>query len=98
MTIRDYITKRVRLFMVIAVASWLLFGASVMLGKQQSFPALTLVGFAGFAGAILGTIFFVRCPRCHTMLGQFGMAYSFRWGRRRANFCPFCGANFDERL
>jgi len=97
MTIRDYITKRARMFMVVGLASWLLFATSGMVAWlwPDSAPAITIIGFAGFAGAILGLIFFVRCPRCGAMLARQVQPISFF--KQHANFCPSCGVSFDEQ-
>jgi hypothetical protein len=80
--------------MAVAVASWLLFIASGVFARFLHYPALTIIGFAGFAGAILGLVFLVRCPRCGGILGGFPLSF----GKMRVNFCPYCGVSLDEQL
>jgi hypothetical protein len=101
MTIRDYIKRRMWTWIALAIGSWLLVGltAAVSKGGHGALPALLpLLGFAGFAGAIIGINFFVKCPKCKASLAHtIGMYVAFQWaGRRQVNFCPFCGVNLDE--
>ena len=96
MTIREYVTKRARIFMALAFASWLFIAVSMALFKQNN-PILTFIGFAGFGAAVLGMVFLVRCPKCHGMLGWLGAGGSLAFGTRRFNHCPYCGVSFDDQ-
>jgi hypothetical protein len=105
MTIRQYLKRRTRLFLAMAIGSWLLcalpiglFGGSGQLqpGRGDIPPTVAFfLGFPIFAGAIIGMMFFVKCPRCSARLGQFTMQTPFSTGRQM-NFCPYCGVNLDE--
>jgi hypothetical protein len=101
MTIREYIKRRMWTWLALAIGCWLLIALTAVIAKGAHYgPAvfLPLVGFAGFASAIVGLTFFVKCPKCKARLAQtIGMYVAFQWGgRRQVNFCPFCGVNLDE--
>jgi hypothetical protein len=102
MTIRDYIRRRMWTWGAVALGSWVLvaFGAAISKGGENGAlrPLLPLVGFAGFASAIVAMQFFVKCPKCRARLAQtIAMYVAFQWGGKRpVNFCPFCGVNLDE--
>ena len=98
-TIRDHIKRRVRIIAAVAVGGWLLLPLSASFGADpQAFPLPMFVGFAIFAGAILGLTFFVKCPKCDTRFGQVASQIAFHFGskRGRVNFCPYCGTSLDQ--
>ena len=99
MTIREHLTKKIRLYSGVAVLFWLVYGASIVLGHPADNPILTGVAFVGFGAAIVCVMFFVRCPRCSGKLGAHGLIQPFGWaGMRSANFCPFCGVRLDDEV
>lgn len=98
MKIRELIQTRTRRFIALAVGSWLVFASSSLFGEGNQTFILELVGFLGFASAVIGIVFLVKCPRCGAKLGQLGVAQPFSMsGKQRTNFCPHCGVSFDEQ-
>jgi hypothetical protein len=70
MTIRDYIKRRVRWGFGIAFVSWLFVVLTSNMGFGGPRPGyLPFIGVFGFMGAIVSFLF-IRCPKCHTRLGQ----------------------------
>lgn len=103
MTIRDYIKRRMWTWGAVALGSWLLVALTAAIskgaGNTSLAPILPLVGFVGFAGAILGINFFVKCPKCRARLARtIGMQVAFGGWRSgpKVCFCPFCGVNLDQ--
>jgi hypothetical protein len=100
MTLRDYITRRARLVMATGIGSWLLFAIGLALSNGQ-LSIVAIIGFAGFFGAIIGMLFFVKCPRCKFNLAQLAPHIAsgrFFFAKRQVNFCPCCGVSLDEQL
>jgi hypothetical protein len=101
-TIRDYLKGRIRWCLACAVGGWLLIalggGLAAHLPAGIPRPAIPLLGFAVFFGAILAMQRSIRCPKCEARLGQtIAMPLAFNFGSGpRVNFCPFCGVNLDE--
>jgi hypothetical protein len=98
-TIRDYIKRRVRLAFAAAFAAWLSIPLFVFAnkGKEPIPVVLVAVAIPVFFGVILYMTWFLRCPRCRANLGQtVAVPIAFRWGRRKMNFCPYCGVSLDE--
>ena len=87
------------MFIILAVISWLGAAASLFAAGQQ-FPWLFLVFFAGFGAAIIGIMYFLKCPRCHGPLGMTNASLSMSSVPfyRRMNYCPYCGVSLDENL
>lgn len=101
-TIRDYLKRRVRLCLAFAAGGWLLIALGGALAQRLPDtvprPAIPLVGFVLFFGAILTMQRSVKCPKCRAKLGQtIAMPLAFKWGSGpQVNFCPFCGVSLDE--
>jgi len=97
-TIRDHLAKRKRFFIGLAVVSWLGAGGSMFLAASGAFPWLFLVFFLGFGAAIIGIMFFLKCPRCGGPIGATNatLIASHMPLVRRINFCPYCGVSLDE--
>jgi hypothetical protein len=97
-TIRDYLARRKRLFIGLAVVSWLGAAGSMFLAANGNVPWLFFVFFVGFAVAILGIMFFLRCPRCGGPIGATNatLVTDQMLFVRRINFCPYCGISLDE--
>jgi hypothetical protein len=99
MTIRSFLTSRFRKLVFLLILCWFAgagagFAASARLAPQW----LALVPFTGFAVTALLVLFWIRCPRCGSPLGQnVGFLNSRdRFYQKRVNFCAHCGVNFDE--
>lgn len=75
----------------IAFGCWLLFAAGIFLLKDDALRPLLFIPFMGFGGSMLYILFFVKCPKCGTPLGQAMGSMS------KPNFCPGCGVGFDRR-
>jgi len=101
-SIRDYLKGRIRWCLAFALGGWILIalggGLAQHLPEGIPRPALPLVGFAVFFGAIIALQRSIRCPKCRARLGQtIGMALAFNFGSGpQVNFCPFCGVHLDE--
>ena len=101
MTIRDHIARRKLKFLILAIASWLGFGASMPFAAESGgFPALSFLFFAGFGAAVLGIMLFLKCPRCRGPLGATNATIKMDnlLFTRRMNYCPYCGVSLDERF
>jgi hypothetical protein len=89
-TIRETLKAQMFKAKAIAFAFWLLFAAGFFLPTGSALHLLLLIPFIGFAGSILYMLFFVKCPKCGTRLGQAMSSMS------KPNFCPGCGVSFDS--
>jgi len=84
---------------ILVAAAGLLLGITNKLGPLQIISHV--VAFAVFISGVV-LLMSVKCPKCSVRLGQAasGAAYGYRgWvrrGRRKVNFCPFCGVSLDE--
>ena len=97
-TIRDQLRRRLRwmavlLFALIISTIVLLFATSLL---ASSLPTIALaIASVGIFTLLLGWII-LRCPRCRESLFNGIAVAAVGKGRRRANFCPYCGVSFDE--
>jgi hypothetical protein len=99
MTIKEFITKKLRKATMIGFLFWLAFGATIIIPKEGNLFFISLIPFAGFFGTIIYIIFFVKCPKCSTPLGQASMSYRNPFSRKtKLNFCPNCGVDFNELI
>ena len=100
MTIRSFLTTRIRWLLLLMVGSWL-FAVLAGIAAAGGFvpTGLIVIPFLGFGAAVL-VLHRIRCPRCEGPLGHFGTRFFFRPlpGMRAVNFCPYCGVNFDEHV
>ena len=96
MTIRDTLKKKLKIAIVAGLVGWLIFAGGAILLENQ-YPAIFIVGFILFGGAIIYAFYFVRCPKCNAPIGQiFSMpGYSFL-SKHKVNFCPSCGVEMDS--
>ena len=70
MTIRDYIARRKRIFLILGMVCWLGFAASISFaGTSGGLSALNMLFFVGFGAAIIGVMLFLKCPRCGGPIG-----------------------------
>ena len=97
-TIREHLAKRTKATMAVAFAAWLFFAITGVLGGAYFDPAIGMIGFVAFGGAVLYALFFIKCPRCFAKLGQLTGSLVFSREKDRLNFCPHCGVNLDERM
>jgi hypothetical protein len=101
-TIRDYIKRRVRWCLAVAVAGWLTVAIGGGLAKTlpPGIPpfALPLIGLVMFGGSILALQRIAKCPKCKANLGRtIAMPLALSWGSGpKINFCPYCGVSLDE--
>jgi hypothetical protein len=102
-TIRDYIKRRVRATMLVAVGGWLFMVLAGLVAERQigqsGNPIPLIIGFALFGGAILWMTYMLKCPKCGASLRQIAMEIGLRFGsskRRLVRFCPYCGADIDQ--
>jgi hypothetical protein len=94
-TIRDYIKRRVRMFVGAGILGWLIAASTLAFGQAARWSPM----FGGLVlfGAALALQFFVRCPKCKVRIGQtiaFPVGLTFG-SRGKVNFCPYCGVNLD---
>jgi hypothetical protein len=97
-TIRDYIKRRVRWTVAIAVLGWILIPISAFLWHGQGNSAFTLLGFLVFFTAMVSMQWFLRCPKCDARIGQtiaFAVGVTIGFGTSKVKFCPYCGVNLD---
>jgi hypothetical protein len=92
MTIRDHLLRRVYLARAVALVCWLVLMSGIILGDRQLPMIILCIPFAGFGGAVLYALFFIKCPNCGARLGPIMNS----WGR--TNYCPGCGVGLDEEL
>lgn len=99
-SIRDYLKRRVRWTMGVGFLGWLLV-LSPGMTKGRTPPiaiGTAALGMLLFL-ASLGSMLFVRCPRCRGRIGQsIAWQVAFYWIGRRVNYCPYCGVHLDEPL
>lgn len=61
--------------------------------------ALALIGFVIFASCIIYAQRLCKCPRCNSRL--FMIVYYLKrktFLSNKADYCPFCGVSFEEKL
>jgi len=90
MTIRDKLKAQMFKVRIAIFAFWLLFVAGMVLHVGGANQPFALIPFLGFAGAILYSMFFIKCPKCDAPLGQVLNKL------RKFNFCPVCGVSLDS--
>jgi len=97
-TIRDYLKRRVRWCMGIAICGWVLIPLSMSANKVIPEPFPQILGFLLFGGAILAMQRVAKCPKCKANLAKtVAMPIAFEWGSGpKIGFCPYCGVNLDE--
>jgi hypothetical protein len=97
-TIRDYIKRRVRWCLAVAVLGWLSITLTASLWNGQGQSGVRVFGFLVFLGAIICLQWFVRCPKCEARIGRtIALPVGFSSGSgRKINFCPYCGIGLDE--
>jgi hypothetical protein len=98
-TIRMFLISRFRKLMLLGFLAWLSCAAAGFCASARLIPGWsTLIPFAGFFAVVLLMLLWIRCPRCGGPLGQNAgfLNARDRFYQRRVNFCPYCGANFDE--
>ena len=88
-TIRDYLKGRIRWCLAFAVGGWLLIALGGALAQRLPEgiprPAIPLVGFVVFFGAIVAMQRSIKCPKCKAKLGQtIAMPLAFKLGLRAA--------------
>jgi rRNA maturation protein Nop10 len=89
MTIRDLLKAQMVKARIIGFVFWLLLVAGYFLPKDSPYHVLLLLPAIGFACTVIYTLFFIKCPKCGTKLGQ---AIS---KLNDTNFCPSCGVSLD---
>lgn len=93
MTIRDHLKSKLNKARAVAFASILVFGISAFWGAGSD--RMSLLVLIPFGFAFMSTFYIlygINCPRCDASLGQV-----LSWSSK-TNFCPQCGASFDEDL
>lgn len=93
-TIREYLTRRVRWCMGLAIGGWLL--VAVSMSSHIAAPVGPVVGAVMFGGAVLAMQWGLKCPRCSVRLGQVVVSMGIPRLKPQPNFCPYCGVSFDE--
>jgi hypothetical protein len=103
-TIRQFLAGRKRKLIFVLIVCWLGIFVPMAVGADR-YPAppwlaiVSVVFFAGAMAAIIGILFFIRCPRCKGLLGTNNAPLIRNWIGvlgRRINFCPYCGVSLDE--
>ena len=97
LTIRTYITKRIRWAFAAAMGAMLLLFVLSNLGDGKSALPF-LIGFVPFLGLILYMNFGIRCPKCSGNVGITIAPHMTGWpglGGKVISYCPFCGTSLD---
>jgi hypothetical protein len=95
MTIRERVGKKKKLFLGIAIGSWVVANATMLFHVSDTI--IIWVGMAGFIAGVVGVAFFIRCPRCRGNLGHHVVTQlPGTRAKYKVNFCPYCGVSFDE--
>jgi hypothetical protein len=101
-TIREYLTRRVRWSMAVAISGWVLFAFSMgsfggfRTGDINAGTVLQILGFLMFGGAALA-LARTKCPKCSATLGQTGTSLAIPF-LKQPNFCTYCGVSFDQPM
>jgi len=96
MIVRDYINRRVRLVLGMGFGTCvLLFIVSFFVPRPLP-PLLISLGIVALVGSVVvGQA--VKCVRCFQRIGNLAVPAAMPFGRA-INFCPYCGARFDDAL
>ena len=97
MTIRQVLSRRMIIWLLIALASWLGGAASIALPTNQDVPWLYPLFIVIFGVALLG-FYRLQCPRCRTALGTntFRIVGINTVLTKRIEHCPYCGVSLDQ--
>lgn len=100
MTIRDYLKRRIQIWMGTVVLIALVAGCIWYLGFIGAFTAwwpAMLVVFGALVITNWAGAFAVRCPVCALRLtGDIYSAMFSKRASRRFNYCPGCGVKLEE--
>jgi hypothetical protein len=94
MTIREFLTRRVAVYGLVALGAWAGAALSMTL-TEQPWP------YAFFV-VVLGVVFIafyrLKCPSCRTALGivTFQLVSFGKSRSGRVDYCPFCGVSLDQ--
>jgi hypothetical protein len=100
MTIRSRLEAIRRNTMIVSMVAWLLFaGGMAATAVDSRFLVVVILAFFAFMGAVLFSLFGIRCPKCRGALG-----YALQWPPKwfgiseKIRFCLFCGVELDAEL
>jgi hypothetical protein len=98
LSVRDYLSGRLRLASIATVIAWAGFGlSSVASSKGVDWAVGLQLPFLGLFGlTIICHGFAFRCPRCRGSLGHTLQRGHNPWRvGRRVRYCPYCALDFD---
>ena len=96
MIVRDYVNSRVRIVLGIGVGTCVLLYIVSYFVPRPLPPLLISLGVAALVSSvIIGET--VKCVRCLQRIGNLAVPAAMPFGRA-INFCPYCGARFDDPL
>jgi hypothetical protein len=82
----------------IGVAAWAIMPIWLSVSHEKDNPIAAVIAVTIFGSAVLWLSYFLKCPRCRTKLGQIAIQLGIGFFRPKPNFCPYCGASFDEAM
>ena len=96
MTVRDYINRRVRRVLGMGFGTCVLLYIISFFVPRPLPPLLISLGIAALVSSVI-ICQTVKCVRCFQRIGNLVVPAAMPFGRA-INFCPYCGARFDEPL
>jgi len=96
-TNRQYIKRRVRVALAIAIGFWLLI-SFVAHAAGSLAPILGVLGTAAFFGAYL-SILLIRCQECRARIStSIAIPVAFHLFGSEIKVCPYCSQSLDDPI
>jgi hypothetical protein len=96
MTVRDYVNRRVRMTLGMGIGICVLLYFVSLFVPRPLPPLLISSGLAALTGSVIISQT-VKCVRCLKRIGNVAVPAAMPFGRA-INFCPYCGAKFNDPL
>jgi hypothetical protein len=98
MTIRQVLSRRMVIWLLVALASWIGCAASLSFSTSSQYPPWFYAFFIVVFGIALLGFYRLKCPRCRTALGTnaFRIVGIGSGLSKRIEYCPYCGVSLDE--
>jgi FtsH-binding integral membrane protein len=98
-TIRQKLTRKRRRLFSLMLLAFVVFATGMTLGtNNKAFILIGLLGFVAAMAAVLGLLFWIRCPLCKGNLG-YALSWPATWDMsvsKQIKYCQFCGVSLDK--
>ena len=99
MTIEELIAGKLRKAKIVGFLFWLAFAATIFFPFEGNLFFFSLIPFAGFGGTVIYVMYFLKCPKCSSPVGQASLSPGSPFNQKsKLNYCPNCGVSFNESV